>query len=261
MNPNTQETYYKEIVETYKKLIGSESNGNDLDKAFKSLSLNGAIDSSAPSAAGPAVVVTTRQNVQSKGDLAVVLQAMRKIREALLASSRVDTFARSVYVFIIRATILTRHMESYHPALLHLLHRIHPAIPLPVQELQEFLGYYILDLACRQADLGTAFSVRHQYRYTDARIDMVLKALVHGNWFVFWKISDEVNEYQRELMAWADDRMRQHALGCLGRTYLKVHLNYVEKVSQRKWAELTMMNGINWERGGDAIIIRTAQRK
>ena len=53
--------------------------------------------------------------VDAERELSVVLQAMRKIREGLVASARVDDFARRVYVFIVRATILTKHMESYHP--------------------------------------------------------------------------------------------------------------------------------------------------
>lgn len=178
-------------MERYTRLASPKVRADDVETAFAFLSLDGASDSGA----GTATSVCDRQSADSEREVSTIMQAMRKLREALVASARLDPFARDVYVFIIRATIFVRHMESYHPALLHLLSRINPVVPLTATELQEFLGYYILDLACRQADLGSAFAVRFRYAYSDERVDAVLKALVHGNWFVFWRMRDEVSEY------------------------------------------------------------------
>ena len=237
------------------------SQGDDLDSAFASLSLDGASDSGALSAPRAAIALVGGESVQTERELATIMQAMRKIREAIVASSRLDTFARDVYVFIIRATILTKHMESYHPALLHLLYRIHPAVALPASGLHEFLGYYILDLACRQADLGTAYVVRYRYGYSDTRVDWVLKALVHRNWSVFWRMRDEMDEHQKRLLQWADDRMRKHALECLGKSYLKADMAYIEKATHRAWQELKKKDNVGWELNGETVMIKRAQRR
>lgn len=244
-------------MERYTRLTSSKVRADDVNATFASLSLDGASDSGA----GVAMPVSDRQLVNTDRELSTIMQAMRKLREALVASARRDTFARDVYVFIIRATISAKHMESYHPALLHLLSRIHPVVPLLTSELQEFLGYYILDLACRQADLGSAFAVRYRCAYSDERVDTVLKALVHGNWWVFWRMKDEVNEYQKRLMEWADDQMRKHALECLGRSYLKAEMAFVEKASNRDWENLRKVDKVKWELTGEVVMIRRAQRK
>lgn len=244
-------------MDRHTRLTRPKVRADDVDKAFASLSLDRASDSGA----GTATVVSNQQPVHSERELSTIMQAMRKLREALVASARLDAFARDAYVFIIRATILVKHMESYHPALLHLLSRIRPAITLPASELHEFLGYYILDLACRQADMGSAFAVRFRYAYSDERVDLVLKALAHGNWWVFWRMRDEVNEYQRRLIEGAEDQMRKHALACLGRSYLEADKAFVEKASDRDWENLKRVDKVDWELNSEVVMIRRAQRK
>ncbi|KAL8823599.1 MAG: hypothetical protein Q9191_005708 [Dirinaria sp. TL-2023a] len=186
---------------------------------------------------------------------------MRKIREAIVASARADDFARDAYVFIIRATIHAKHMESYHPALLHLLYRIHPLNPLPARVFLEFVGYYILDLACRQGDLAQAFAVRHLYYGRDEGIDAVLKALVTGDWCSFWQAKEMANANQRRLMEWADERVRKHALQCLGKAYLTAEKTYVERAAQRSWEDLKELDHVGWELSGTNVKIKRIQRR
>ena len=189
------------------------------------------------------------------------MQAMRKLREAIVASSRADRFTQDVYVFIIRATVYEKHMESYHPALLHLLYRIHPINPLPADLLSEFVGYYILDLAGRQMNLAQAFAVRHLYGHGDPRIGMVLKALVTGDWYLFWKAKESAEVNQRCLIEWAEDRVRKHALQCLGKSYLTAEKAYVEKAAQRTWDELKLLNQVGWELSGNNVKMKRIQRR
>ena len=118
---------------------------------------------------------------QVSKELSIIMFAMRKIREAIVATSRTDAFALRAYLFIIRATILVKSMEAYHPALHHLLHNIHPVSHLSAPEQHEFVGYSILDAACRQKDIALAYELRNKYHHRNARVDMVLHALVHEN--------------------------------------------------------------------------------
>ncbi len=191
----------------------------------------------------------------------MILMAMRKVREAIVASARKDIFARRAYAFIIRTTILTRHMESYHPALLHLLRYIHPVTPLTASEHDEFVGYYVLDLACRQNDLATAYTVRCHYNYKSVRVGAVLKALVHGNWYAFWKVRPLMSSHQQRLLEYGEEGMRRRALDCLGTSYLKIDKDFLERSARRPWEELKEKSNVNWQLEADLVTIRQIKRK
>ncbi len=186
---------------------------------------------------------------------------MRKLREAIVASARTDMFALRVYVFVIRVTMLTGHMESYHPALLHLLRHIHPRNPLSDSELQDFIGFYILDLACRQNDLAAAYRARYLYGYRDAKVERILQALVHGDWWAYWRLEGMMDRYQQQLMKWGDDGMRKHVLKCLGQSYLTVEKTYLERTTRRTWEELKKRDGMTWQLEGQTVTIRKIKRK
>lgn len=228
-----------------------------LDQAFASLSIQDVRP------VGPIFSTYAQQETmlfekapQISKELSIIMLAMRKIREAIVATSRTDAFALRAYLFIIRATILVKSMEGYHPALHHLLHNIHPNSPLSAPEQHEFVGYSILDAACRQKDFALAYELRNQYNHRNARIDMVLHALVHENWFMYWKVQRLVDGYQKRLMEWGNDDMRKHALKCLGRSYLKAEKTYIEKAAERDWEQLKNQDNVGWELTGQMVTIR-----
>lgn len=206
---------------------------------------------------GNALQVPTEGSRESS----LILIAMRKFREAIVASARKDTFALHAYAFIIRATILMRHMESYLPALLHMLRHLHPVTPLTASEHDEFVGYHILDLSCRQNDLATAYKVRCRYNHKDVRVGAVLKALVHANWYAFWKIKPLLSRHQQRLFEYGEEGMRRRALDCLGKSYLSVDKDFLERSVRREWGELKDESGINWQLEADIVIIRQIKRK
>jgi hypothetical protein len=270
-----QEVYYNKIVERYMNFCGASGGGDELERQFAALSI----------ASAPAAPLFTKQgnagndsnlsNTLPKPfsgsassslpapstELSTILMAMRKLREAIVATQRRDIFAQRAYIFIIHVALLTKHFESYHPALLYLLYRLHPRTPLSEPELHEFVGYHILDLACRQGDLAAAFAVRAQSSYRDLHVDVVLKALTHDNWVSFWRVRRAVNGYQKRLIEWADDAMRLHALKCLGRSYITADQQYVERCAESTWPELKE-RGAGWELvDGAKIIIRRAKLK
>ena len=195
-------------------------------------------------------------SIEGPRDLSVILMAMRKVREAIVASGRKDTFALRAYAFMIRATILMRHMESYHPALLHLLRNIHPVTSLTASELHEFVGFYMLDLSCRQNDLATACKVGCRYNYKDVKVNSVLKALIHGNYYAFWKVKSFMSSHQQRLLEYGEEAMRRCALDCLGKSYLSVDRNFLERSTQRAWEELKDKSGLNWQLEEDVVTIR-----
>lgn len=201
---------------------------------------------------------TASQDVR---ELSIITMAMRKVREAIVASSRTDSFARKAYLFIIRATILMKHMKSYHPAITHLLSRIHPISPLTRVEHHEVVGYHIIDLACRQNDLARAYDVRNRTSHRDACVEMILQAIVHDNWYKFWNAHKSADDYQRRLMEWHSDDMRQHVVKCVGRCYLMVPKSYVESAAASSWEYLKKENSLGWEVNGETVTIRRPKTK
>ena len=264
-----QEDYCKIITERYRKYCTStDLKDSELGAAFASLNLvsdgnagdpptgrhapNGVHETSSQ-------VVAKDSNGSSK-ELAMIVMAMRKLREGLVASSRYDSFAQHAYMFIIRAAILTSTFESYHPALLRLLYHMQPLAPLPTSEVQEFAGYHILDLSCRQGRLGEAFEIRKRWGIEDEHIDNALKALVREDWVLFWRIFKVVTEHQRRLMAWAEGDMRKHALKCIGRSYFTAEKYYVERNAGRSWKDLKEKDGVVWDLEGDTVVVKRIKK-
>lgn len=254
----TQETYYQKIVDRFLKLCADTGSSAELDKRFASMSLS--TESERQTLEGHTRQFANKTSEQTSSqpspELAVIIMAMRKLREAIVATSRMDEFAQRAYLFIIRTTILFKHWESYHASLLYLLTRIHAQTPLSATELQEFVGYYILDLACRQEDYNAAFRAQSEYRFSDRKVDRIVKALVHDDWVSFWMVKSKVDVHVRALMSWAEERVRLHVLKCLARTYFTAEKAFVERSTNAEWALLVKDMQVGWELDGDKVTIR-----
>jgi hypothetical protein len=246
LNFETQESYFNKIVHRYMQFCAASSSEDELAKSFASLSVSRA----------SSVGQHRADDGPSEQELSTILLAMRKLREGIVASQRIDDFAIRAYVYSIQVAILTKHMESYHPALLYLLRNIHPVYPLSEPELQEFVGYLILDLACRQQNFAQAYAMRSRYKFKDRKVLMVLDAMVHDNFHVFWKLKRSVDGYKARLMEYGEDIMRVQALKCLGRTYMSVDLPYLQQATDSDWVSLKSKNAVGWDLDGGTVIIR-----
>jgi hypothetical protein len=266
------------------KFCASAGGGQELDKQFAALSLQTSTllpsrptapaseipsqeSQEADTALPPLPAVLARKDgdvgkneavvkagTKPSAELELILMAMRKLREAIVASRRHDTFAQRCYIFILRASILVSHWESYLPTLLYLIYDIHPLTPLPTHEFNECIIYYVLDLACRQSEFSLAYKVKVEYGIRDRRVEAVLKALVMDNWTVFWKVRRRVDGFQRAIMGWAEQGVRLHALKCLGRSYFTADKGFVEKAAGMEWEGL-VGEGVGWELGNDGVVV------
>lgn len=187
-------------------------------------------------------------------ELETVLTALRKLREAITASARVDVFARRAYYFNIHVAILCHDWESYVPALHTLLNTLHPRHPLPAHDLKDFVGLHILDLVCRQSNYHEAHDVKIRYAYSDRRVEAVMSALVSDDWVSYWRMRRSVDGYQRAVMEWADGRVRVHALKAIGRSYLRADRRFVERSAERGWEEL-VGDGVGWELVDGGVVV------
>lgn len=251
-----QESFYNKIVDRYMKFCAASGGGEKLAEQFAAMSVSNANQSPAPKTLESPSVSARNTTLE----LGLILSAMRKLREAIVASHRTDHFAQRAYIFIIHAAILTKSWESYLPALRYLLQNIHTQTPMTSSEFNEFAGYYILDLACRQGEIASAFAHRSRlgFAYSDptGRVDRLLRALVMDDWISFWQLHKLVDGYQKRIMEFKEDEIRLHALKCIGRSYFGAEKGYIEKCTGKDWDQL-VKSGVGWElQEGDRIIIR-----
>ncbi|KAF1842222.1 uncharacterized protein K460DRAFT_293187 [Cucurbitaria berberidis CBS 394.84] len=275
----TQEVYFNRIIERYMKLcalnreeldglfasvssakLGNSNANNNLTSSFSALALSKhAPPSNASTAASAYKTDPIPRNAfaPSINELATVLAALRKLREAITASNRCDNFARRAYFFAIHVSILCHDWSSYLPSLHSLLQHMHPRNALAPHDLKEYVGLLILDQACRQADLAGARETKLRYAYTDWRVEGVLKALVQDDYVGFWRLRRAVDGYQRAVMGFADQGVRVHALKCLGRGYMSADRRFVERCTDRTWEDL-VTDGVGWEltSDGEKVLIK-----
>lgn len=259
----TQERYYTKIVERYMTFCSDAGRRDELLRRFSSLDIASLSASSLPAAAehlaGPSV--ETLQSPAKSKALSDVIAALRKLREGVVASKRTDDFAVQAYLFCIRLSVLVKQPESYHPAILHLLRTIHPRQPLTSVEFQEVVSYLILDTACRRRQLDEAFVLRQQYGLRDAKVGTVLAALVHDNCVAFCRVKRAVDGHKARIMEWAEADLRTHALKCIGKTYMEVEVEFLERMTGSTWDELKKNDGVGWELDHTRVTIRKPKER
>ncbi|KAG6040429.1 hypothetical protein E4U41_000559 [Claviceps citrina] len=245
LNHKTQESFYARIVDRYMTFCSDAGQGDELLRRFSSLHM-------ADSAGGEE---EEEAAVAVKG-LSDVLAALRKLREGIVASKRVDDFAAQVYLFCIRISILAKQPESYHPAILYLLRTIHPRHSLTFSESAEVAGYLVLDAVCRRKQPAEAMAICRQYRLQHTKVEAVLYAVIHKNYVVFRRMQRELDGHQVRLMEWADRDIRIHTLKCMGRAYHSVGLAFLETITASDWKSLTRDDDVGWELEEDKVVIR-----
>ncbi|KAG6001250.1 hypothetical protein E4U21_004537 [Claviceps maximensis] len=268
LNHKTQESFYAIIVDRYMTFCSDAGQGDELLRRFSSLHI---VENSERLRLLPAgtpnqddtvvkfpscIVNSVAEDATIAKGLSDILAALRKLREGIVASKRVDDFATQVYLFCIRISILAKQPESYHPAILHLLGTIHPRHSLTAFERAEVAGYLVLDAICRRNQAGEAIAMCHQYRLQDTKVKAVLFALIHKNYVVFRRLQRDIDGYKARLMEWADRDIRIHTLKCLGRAYHSVGLAFLEKTTASKWISLTRNDDVGWELEEDKVVIR-----
>jgi len=106
---------------------------------------------------------------------------------------------------------------------------------------------------------------RRRCGFQSKAVDRLLSALLQDNWFVFWKVRNEVDSYMRNVINWAADRVRRQALKAVGSAYLNVEASWVLEGCTGEeswtWDRLVETEKIGWEKEGEKIIIKRPKRK
>ncbi|EHK26945.1 uncharacterized protein TRIVIDRAFT_72964 [Trichoderma virens Gv29-8] len=260
----TQENYYTKIVERYMTFCSDAGQRDELLRRFSSLEISSKSPDPTPASSRMILPTVDHEKLQSPANtkaLSDVMAALRKLREGIVATKRADDFAVQAYLFCIRLSILVKHPESYHPAILHLLRSIHPQQPLTSVELQEVVGYLVLDTACRRGELAEAFALRQRYELKDSKVNAALMALTHDNYVVFQKVKRSVDGHRARIMEWAEGDVRMHTLKCFGKSYFSVELDFLEKATGSKWLDLKQTDGVGWDLEGSKVVIRKVRAR
>lgn len=260
LDTKEQEKYYTKIVERYMSFCTDAGRRDELLRRFTALELSVRARPGAPSSEGDVPTVDALQSPAKTSDLTHIMMALRKLREGIVASKRCDEFAKQAYIFCIRLSVLVKQPESYHAALLHLLRHMHPQQALTSVELQEVVGYLVLDAACRRKQLAEAYDIRQQYGLRDAKVDHALHALAHDNYILFRRVKHAIDGHRARLMEFAEADMRMQTLKALGRAYLGVDLVFLETVTDRKWDALLKEDKVGWELNEGKVTIRRIKR-
>ncbi|KAH7310416.1 hypothetical protein B0I35DRAFT_73101 [Stachybotrys elegans] len=252
LNHEAQRKYYVKIIERYLAFCTDAGEREELLRRCASLEL----DTGTAQPGSGAAPAPTRDK-----DISDVLMALRKLREGLVASKRHDEFTVQVYLFCIRVSIMAKQPEAYHPAILRLIRWIHPRCPLTAIELQEVVGYLVLDAACRRGQLAEAFEIRREFQLQNDKINMALKALVHDNYVMFEKMRRVLPGHCARIMEYARKEVRLQTLKCFGRTYMSVELDFLEAATDSAWEDLTKRDGVGWELDGSRVVIRKVKAR
>jgi hypothetical protein len=190
-----------------------------------------------------------------------VLFAMRKLREAIVATRRTDQFSSEALCFMVRAGIMAYSIETYQPTLVHLLHTLHPKRALSAADMVEFTVYYVLDLACRQGSLNEAFRVLIASSVLDkARLQKLLNALAAGNWARFWRAQRGLSTMERIISTYASDNIRANVVLCLQKSYFTVPQAFVERCLSEEWPEVCKRCA-TWQLEGNSVVVRRAKAR
>lgn len=128
--------------------------------------------------------------------------------------------------------------------------------------------YLVLDLACRQQDFASAFSLRSNSRlnkgYDSRIVDEIIASVITNNWVAFWRARRKVDGYVRALMQWTIPSLRRNSLKALGRAYLNCDLEWILQSAtgaEMSWEKLVEKESIGWILDGSKVIIRKPKAK
>lgn len=247
----TQEWYYDQITARVLDLYSKHS-PDKVTESLSNLTLSGSETSR-----GTSSRTTGAEDLFPQGEVDIILLALRKLREATLASAPSATTSK-YSAFSIRTSILFNDPKSYAPALEHLL-RTH-VLPEALQ--REFLGYHLLDLVCRQGKFADAFSILVRCRDDVSKRDLVerqlrdtILAVVRDNPIQYFRMIPKLDGRQRRIAMFAEKRLVQTVLKAVAKSYMQIDTVCLLNLTGRsRWEELQQQFHVGWDRTADGVV-------
>jgi hypothetical protein len=146
-----------------------------------------------------------------------------KLREALIALRKRDDEAQEILLASARVGILTKHTETYLPALSTLLQ--FPSYPPYVR------GWYALYLLCVLEDFYGYF-VFASKNTLEPLYTRLASSLINGNYIAYTRIIGEASRFDKALIldSPADTRMGERTIKVIGKCYYRVEVPWLNKL-------------------------------
>lgn len=146
-----------------------------------------------------------------------------KLREALISLRKQDEQAQEILLASAKVGVLTKHTESYLPALSTLLQ--FPSYPSYIR------GWHALYLLCVLEDPFEfyVFSARNALEPFYQRLEL---AFINGNYIAYTRLIGEASRYEKALIvdSPADTRMRERIVKVVGKCYYRVEVPWLNKL-------------------------------
>lgn len=181
--------------------------------------------------------------------------SLRKLREALL-KNEADAFTQEVFIFAARASALVSDYKAYQPALLHVLHTLHPQRPLPSKLLIQLSSLYVYHLVHFAEHYEAAAKVLHDLIPQERRPALILRAVV-GRDPVSWTylVACERDPLLRHFLnRWKQAVFKDAIIDTMSKSYMSLPRAYAEWVLGHDAVKT------KWRVDNDIVIIRERRR-
>jgi hypothetical protein len=167
----------------------------------------------------------------------MLVPELRKLREGVLSSGRMDGFCITVYEASCDLAIEAEEWPEFLKSASHLVSNVYPIMGKAGQgrlltRSCIYVKYLLLYLAC-QGDTKTVYKVykslpipiRKDFRVLDAM--KVMKSLANNHYTQFAKYWHEANDIERQLLQLGLTRYRQHLIKTLVKVFHKLPRDYL----------------------------------
>jgi hypothetical protein len=167
-----------------------------------------------------------------------------KLREALISLRKRDTEAHDILVASVKVGILSRHNETYLPALRTLLD--FPSYP---PEIKGWYSLYLLFVLEDPFEFYTFTSMNP----VDSYYERLALALINRNYIAYAKLTRKGTRFDKALILGSpgDVKMKQRVVDVVGKCYYKVEVEWFNQLSKTNL----------WEQEDNMYIIRRPLQK
>lgn len=176
------------------------------------------------------------------------------MREALLKFDP-DEFTISVFLYSIRIATRVGHYQTYVPSINYLL-KHHSK--LSASNLNEIINIFALHLAHFSNNNEDAIEIVHKYANDDIKLHRVLKAWRTLDYFTWFNLyHSESDLLYHRMMQFGENRMINHSLKCIQKSYFQLPKDYVDSVFHIDFETLKTKFACDWTLKEQTVVIRS----
>lgn len=166
-----------------------------------------------------------------------------------------DEFTISVFLYSIRIATRVGHYQTYVPSISYLL-KHHSK--LSASNLNEIINIFALHLAHFSNNNEDAIEIVHRYANDDIKLHRVLKAWRTLDYFTWFNLyHSESDLLYHRMMQFGENRMINHSLKCIQKSYFQLPKDYVDSVFHIDFETLKTKFACDWALKEQTVVIRS----